>query len=90
MIWRFTLFLKDLDRFSEELSNRLYEAGCDDATLSSSGGRSEIGFDREADTLQQAIRTAIENVRSVGLDVDHVEIDHEDLLEHELALWQTA
>lgn len=90
MIWRFTLHLKGLEEFTNELANRLYEAGCDDGTLSSSNHHTEIGFDREAKSLNDAIRSAISNVRSVGLDVERVEIEEQDLIDKELAQWQTA
>lgn len=90
MIWRFTLRLKGIEEFTNDIANRLYEAGCCDGTLSSSNRRAEIGFDREAKTLNDAIRSAIANVRSVGLDVERVEIEEQDLVDEELAQWQTA
>ena len=65
----------------------LYEAGCSDGTLSSSNYHSHIGFSREAPSLSTAIRSAVADVRSVGLDVDGVEIERQDLAETELAHW---
>ena len=38
-----------------------------------------IGFDREAPTFDDAVRSAVAAVRSVGLEVDRVEIDRNDL-----------
>ena len=79
MIWRFTLFLRDVEVMTVELSDRLFEAGCDDGSPSSSGGVSKIGFDRESATLEEAIRSAVSDVRRAGVDVDHVEIESDDL-----------
>ena len=78
-MWRFTLFLRDLEEITVELSDRLFEAGCDDGSPSSSRGVSKIAFDRESATLDDAIRTAVSDVRRAGLDVDHVEIESDDL-----------
>lgn len=90
MIWRFTLHLKGIDSFSDEQAEALYGGRCSDGTLSSSAGRARIGFDREAATLQGAIRSAVADVRHAGLEVDHVEIEEQELVEEELAQWQTA
>ena len=90
MIWRFTLHLKEIDSFTDEQAEALYGGRCSDGTLSSSAGRAWIGFDREAPTLQSAIRSAVSDVRQVGLEVDHVEIEEQELVEEELAQWQTA
>ena len=79
MIWRFTLFLRDVDEMTVELSDRLFEAGCDDGSPSSSRGVTKIGFDRESSTLEDAIRSAVSDVRRAGVDVDHVEIESDDL-----------
>lgn len=74
MIWSFTLHLKGADD-TEDLANAIYDAGGSDATVSSRAGRVVVGFDREGPTLDQAIKSAIENIRSAGVDVDHVSID---------------
>ena len=86
MIWRFTLHLKDVDEMTMDLSDRLF-AACDDCSPSSSGGRSEVSFDRESPTLQEAIRSAVSDVRKAGVDVGSVEIESDELAETELAQW---
>ena len=50
----------------ESIANRLYEAGCDDGTVSSCNRRITIGFGREADTIGQAIDTAMTDIRKAG------------------------
>lgn len=52
----------------------LYEAGLDDGTVVTTGGASRIHVDRESDSLESAIRSAIGQVVAAGLTVDHVEI----------------
>jgi len=59
---------------TDEQCNALYEAGCDDGTISSSQGVSRIDFAREAPSLEQAIRTAIANVNAAGLQAIRAEI----------------
>ena len=80
MIWGFTAHIKDLDSFSDELADALYEVA-PDTSLSSSCGRSRIAFDREAATLHEAIRSAIADVATVGLVVTSVELDEIELSE---------
>ena len=52
----------------------LYEAGCDDGTIVTRKGETFIAFDREADSLEQAIRVATADVRAAGFDVKRVEM----------------
>ena len=66
------------DRF-EELSDSLFGAGCDDATPGISNGLLRIPFHREASTFEEAVGSALTQVRSVGLEVDRVEIERRHL-----------
>jgi hypothetical protein len=52
----------------------LYEAGCDDATIVTRKRVTFLAFDRKADSLEAAIRSAITNVRAAGFDVKRVEM----------------
>ena len=60
------------------LSNKecdaLYEAGCDDGTIVTRNGITFIAFDRKAESLEQAIRSAARDVRAAGFEVDRVEM----------------
>ena len=87
MYWDFTIYLKDLAEFDDQQADRLYEAGCSDGVLASGHGVAHISFARESPSLQQAIRSAISNIRSTGLDVSRVEIDAPELVETSLAQW---
>jgi hypothetical protein len=46
------------------IANPLAEAGCDDGTIASCGDRVWIRFSREAESLEQAIKSAVADVRS--------------------------
>lgn len=52
---------------------------CDDATASVENGKLAIAFDRRADTLEQAIREAVDALRSLAVDVTSVTLDVESL-----------
>ena len=71
----FTLILSDPTELTDDLAEKLFAAGCDDATTSSSGGAVSVDFGREASDLESAIRSAIANVSSAGYIVARVEID---------------
>ncbi|MGH7199861.1 MAG: hypothetical protein ACREJB_04605 [Planctomycetaceae bacterium] len=77
--YEFTLILKDLPAMTEEASNALFEAGCDDGTPGSSQGVSRIAFDREAQHLEAAIRSAVRDVRRAGFEVERVQLDDQEL-----------
>jgi len=53
---------------SEEDANALYEAGCADGSISTSGGVTRIDSHRKAPSLEEAIRSAIGNVQAAGFE----------------------
>ena len=59
---------------SAEECETLYEAGCDDGTIVTRNKVTFIAFDRKADSLEQAIRSATANVRAAGFEVERVEM----------------
>ena len=73
-IHEFTLILS-VEDVTDDQCNALYEAGCDDGTISTSQRVTRIDFCRDAATLEEAIRSAIGNVNSAGLQVSRVEIE---------------
>ncbi len=50
-----------------------YEAGCDDALVGTTGCRLRIVFDREAETVEAAVLSAIADVRKAGYQVERIE-----------------
>jgi hypothetical protein len=77
MKYDFTLILQDRHELTEEIADQLFAAGCDDGTPGTAGGLLLIDFHREAGSLETAIQSAIENVKSVGYCVERVEIEAE-------------
>ena len=49
--FHFSVVLEGLDDINEELANRLYEAGCDDALLGCCETVVSLDFDREAESF---------------------------------------
>jgi len=78
--YRFVVILRGLDVIDDDLANALYEAGCDDGSPFSSDGVAAVGFDREADSLESAIRSAVADVQKTGCTVQKVEIESDSPL----------
>ena len=76
--YEFTVILAEPEE-SEEDANKLYEAGCADGSISTSGGVTRIDFHRRAFSLEEAIRSAIGNVQAAGFHVAHVLIEPESI-----------
>ena len=62
-------------KINDDDCDALYEAGCDDGTVVTRDGVTHIAFDREAESLEEAIRSATAQVRSAGFEVARVEMD---------------
>lgn len=58
----------------EDQANKMYGI-FSDGTISSIAGVPQIHFHREAHSLEEAIRSAIGDVRSTGFDVERVEME---------------
>ncbi len=73
--YEFGLVLKGPLELTEEVADRLFECGCDDGSPGTSGGVFTVYFHREANSLEAAITSAIENVRTAGQEVEQVQIE---------------
>lgn len=69
----FTLVLANINEITEELENSIYGNGCDDALISSRDQVVYLDFDREAENLEKAIISAINDVEAVGYTVARIE-----------------
>jgi hypothetical protein len=78
--YEFTLILRGSLELTEDMADELYAAGCDDGTPGTCEGVFSIDFHRQAESLEEAIRSAIGNVKTAGYQVDHVEIPAEAML----------
>jgi len=73
--YEFDVILKDVSETTDEHADALFDAGCDDGTLASRDGTTWVHFDREAASLEEAIRSAVAQVQSAGLTAIKVELD---------------
>jgi hypothetical protein len=73
--YEFDVILKDATEVSDDQADALFEAGCDDGTPTSCDGLAWIHFEREAPSLEDAVRLAVAQVRSARLSVAKVELD---------------
>jgi hypothetical protein len=73
--YEFDVILKETQEITDEQADALFAAGCDDGTPTCSGGLAWVHFDRDANSLEDAIRSAIAQVQSAGFSVSKVELD---------------
>ena len=71
-VHEFCIIASGLDPESEEFESRFLSAGCDDATVSFQKGHIIVDFTREAERLEDAIASAIDNVKRAGATVIQV------------------
>ena len=62
---QFTIVVDGVDLQSDAGANALFVAGCDDATAGRVSGVQYVDFDRDAVTLDDAIRSALNDLRRV-------------------------
>jgi hypothetical protein len=65
----------EFDRLTGEVADDLFEAGCDDGTFFTRTGKVFVGFAREADSLEAAVRSAIADVQKAGCQVTRVDVE---------------
>jgi hypothetical protein len=79
--YEFQLILGNITSMSDEIADALFDAGCDDGTPFSGQGTAAIGFSRESESIEQAIRSAIADVNKAGYIVARVEPSDETVFE---------
>lgn len=78
MKYEFSLILASAD-VTDEAADKLYEAGCDDASILTRDGITRLQFDRDAANLDDALASAIQNVEQAGFVVSRVEIERDEV-----------
>ena len=66
----FALLLTGVTELSPGMENALFEAGCDDATISLRAGRVFVTFTRAAPSFEDAVRTATRDVLRADIGAD--------------------
>lgn len=69
----FSIIASGLDPAQDDVFDRFYEAGCDAATVAFQFGQIVIDFAREAETLEDAVVSAVAMVTKAGAKVERVE-----------------
>jgi hypothetical protein len=78
MKYEFSLVLTERD-VTDEDADKLYAAGCDDASTLTRDGVTRLQFDRHASNLDEALASAIQSVERAGLAVARVEIERDEV-----------
>jgi len=73
--FEFSVVASGLDPEAEDFADRFFNAGCDDATISFQKGHIIVDFAREANSIDEAIVSAVKGVSAAGAQVDRVEPD---------------
>lgn len=64
--YSFEVVLIDATEVTVEMADKLFEAGGDDCLASSRDGIVIIAFDREASSMEEAIRSALQTIHQAG------------------------
>ena len=70
-VYQFTVIVPELD---DAGADAIY-AACSDASVGASHGVPHVAFDRAADNLEQAIQSAVTDLRRVGVEPRRIELD---------------
>ena len=76
----FSLIVGGVAELTSAVEEALFQAGCDDATVSMHYGRLYISFSRAAASLQDAIMKAIHDVRRAGIGAEVLRVDECNLV----------
>jgi hypothetical protein len=69
--YEFTLILSGVQELTPELLDAFYEAGCDDALIGMRDGKAYAEFCREAESLPEAVASAMKDVEATGFTAIH-------------------
>ena len=72
---QFTIVASGIDPTADDFESRLFEAGCDDATVAFQKGMLVLDFERKGRSFAHALVSAIQDARRAGAKVERVEPD---------------
>ena len=76
----FALIVGGVSELTQQVEDALFEAGCDDATLSIQYGLLYMEFSRSAKSLKDAIVSAIRDVQKAGINAQVLRVDECNLV----------
>jgi hypothetical protein len=71
----FDIIATGLDHDASDFEQRFYDAGCDDALVAYRSGLICVSFAREAATMEEAIVSATDAVKSTGATIIRIDRD---------------
>jgi len=71
----FALIVDGVSELTQDVEDALFNTGCDDATLSMQYGLLYLEFSRSANSLEEAILSAIRDVQNAGLEAVVLRVD---------------
>ena len=74
----FVVYLADVNEMTESVAESLFAAGCD-GVPGSREGQAIIQYAREADSMEEAVFAALDEIQKAGFDFSKVEIDPESI-----------
>ena len=78
--YTFTLVLEGSPRIDEDVADKLFESGCDDALIGGRYGVDTIEFDREADSFHDAVMSAKLDVEAADERLRVCRVEPSDLV----------
>ncbi len=76
----FTLLLEGINEIDEHIENAIFEARCDDCTISQRYGRVYLTFSRTAESFKDAVISAISDIRDSKISASVLRVDQCDLI----------
>lgn len=74
-LYRFSVYLQGVSWLDDDMEDQLYEAGCDDATISLRFGITHMTFARHAKSWVAAFASAEADILKAGIGVTGVKLD---------------
>ncbi|MDZ4740163.1 MAG: hypothetical protein SGJ03_09695 [Alphaproteobacteria bacterium] len=74
-VFEFSMVVEGIDRRASDFEDRLYKAGCNDALIGVVKGVVVLDFSRAAKSFQDALATAMRDVRRAGGRIVRIEPD---------------
>jgi hypothetical protein len=75
--YSFILTLAAVTEITVEMADALFEAGCEDSSPWRREGVVSVAFDREAESLGDAIGSAVKDVERAGFSVARVDVEQQ-------------
>jgi hypothetical protein len=76
----FALIVGGVSELTPKIEDALYEAGCDDATVSMQYGLLYVEFSRKAGSIEEAIFSAIHDIRKAKIGAEALRVDECNLV----------